>query len=112
MASITASEDGRLWTYGSTTGLSTGAYTFPGGFTNNRIIFKSPGPIDQNYAGPWGVFRFNTLSISLCYPVWKAIPFYGLTKQHKLSFMMISIKLYMLYLMLLTLSYHKIVKFI
>ena len=76
-ASISASEDGRLWTYGSSAGLSPAEYTFPGGFTNNRIVYKSPGPLDQNYAGPWGVIRYNSLSDSIYYPVWKAAPFYG-----------------------------------
>lgn len=76
-ASISASKDGRVWTYGAPAGLGPAAYPFPGGFTNNRIVFKSPGPIDENYAGPWGVIRYNTLSDSIYYPVWKAAPLFG-----------------------------------
>jgi hypothetical protein len=76
-ASIAASDDGKVWTYGSPSGLSPALYPFPGGFTNNRIVFKSPGPIDQNYAGPWGVVRFNSLADSLYIPVWKAAPVFG-----------------------------------
>jgi hypothetical protein len=77
VASITASEDGRVWTYGSPAGLLPALYTFPGGFTNNRLVFKSPGPIDENYAGPWGVIRYNTLALSLEFPVWNAAPVFG-----------------------------------
>lgn len=76
-ASITASEDGRVWTYGGPDGLSPAAFPFPGGFTNNRLVFKSPGQLDENYAGPFGVVRYNTLSDSIYYPVWKAAPVYG-----------------------------------
>ena len=76
-ASITASEDGKVWTYGSASGLDPAGYVFPGGFTNNRLVYKSPGPIDQNYAGPWGVVRYNSLSDSIYYPVWQANPLFG-----------------------------------
>jgi len=76
-ASITASADGRVWTYGSPAGLSPAAYCFPGGWTNNRIVFKSPGPLDENYAGPWGVIRYNSLSDSIYFPVWQAAPLFG-----------------------------------
>lgn len=77
VASITASEDGRVWTYGSAAGLDPGQYCFPGGLTNNRLVFKSPGQLDENYAGPWGVVRYNTLADSIYYPVWKAAPLFG-----------------------------------
>ena len=77
VASIAASEDGRVWTYGSAAGLDPAGYAFPGGFTNNRVVYKSPGPIDQNYAGPFGVIRYNSLSDSIYYPVWQAAPLFG-----------------------------------
>jgi hypothetical protein len=77
VASITASEDGKVWMYGSAAGLDPAQYCFPGGFTNNRLVFKSPGQLDENYAGPWGVIRYNTLSESIYYPVWKAAPLFG-----------------------------------
>jgi hypothetical protein len=77
ISGLTASEDGRVWIYGSPAGLGPASYPFPGGFTNNRIVFKSPGLIDENYAGPWGVVRFNTLSLSIYYPVWEASPNFG-----------------------------------
>ncbi|MBS0654743.1 MAG: hypothetical protein JSR46_03115, partial [Verrucomicrobia bacterium] len=76
-ASITAAEDGRVWLYGEAAGLSPAAYPFPGGFTNNRMVFKSPGPLDENNAGPFGVIRFNTLQSSIYFPVWEAEPVYG-----------------------------------
>ena len=76
-ASITASEDGRVWTYGAPAGLAPASYPFPGGFTNNRLVFKSPGAIDLNYAGPWGVIRYNTLATSIDFPVWEAAPIFG-----------------------------------
>jgi hypothetical protein len=77
VASITASEDGKVWMYGSAAGLDPGQYCFPGGFTNNRLVFKSPGQLNENYAGPWGVIRYNTLASSIYYPVWKAAPLFG-----------------------------------
>lgn len=77
VSSITASEDGKVWTYGSASGLGPSEYVFPGGYTNNRIVFKSPGLIDENYAGPWGVVRYNSLSDSLDYPIWEAAPLFG-----------------------------------
>lgn len=52
--SITASEDGRVWYFGYTTGF--GPSLMPGpmsSITSMRVVYKSPGPIDQNYAGPW-----------------------------------------------------------
>jgi len=85
-ASITASKDGKVWTYGSPAGLDPAQYCFPGGWTNNRIVFKSPGPIDQNYAGPWGVIRYNTLSISIYFPVWQASPLFGFFQSVQTNF--------------------------
>ena len=65
--SITASEDGRVWTHGSPEGLGPALYPFPGGaITNNsRMIFKSPGALGDNYAGPFEVAMFNQLFDSL-----------------------------------------------
>lgn len=54
LGSITASNDGRVWHFGYTGGIGP---TFMAGpmssIISMRTIFKSPGPIDQNYAGPW-----------------------------------------------------------
>lgn len=85
-ASITASDDGRVWTYGSAAGLSPASYPFPGGLTNNRVVFKSPGPINQNYAGPWGVIRYNSLEDSIYYPVWQAAPIFGFFQSAQTNF--------------------------
>ena len=42
---LTASEDGRVWCQ---------SYAFPfSAFMPGVIRFKSPGPVDSNYAGPW-----------------------------------------------------------
>ena len=41
--SVTASAEGRLWLEG----------TYGVNFSPVEVMFKSPGPIDQNYAGPW-----------------------------------------------------------
>ena len=81
--SIAASEDGRFWVYGNPAGLVPAEYPFPGGFTNDRIVFKSPGPIDQNYAGPWGIARYNTLQDSTFFPVWEAAPVFGFFKSNQ-----------------------------
>ena len=85
-ACLTASDDGRVWTYGSAAGLSPASYPFPGGYTNNRVVFKSPGPIDQNYAGPWGVVRYNSLEDSIYYPVWQAAPIFGFFQSAQTNF--------------------------
>lgn len=79
-ASITASEDGRVWTYGSMAGLGPAEYPFPGSAVNNntRLVFKSPGPLNMNYAGPWSAITFNALSGSLDIPTWKSQPVFGM----------------------------------
>ena len=46
--SISASAEGRLWLEG----------TYGANFSPVEVMFKSPGPIDQNYAGPWN-FEFT-----------------------------------------------------
>ncbi len=54
ISNITASLDGRVWLQGSPNidnaynTVSSSSYIAPG-----NIIYKSPGPLDQNYAGPW-----------------------------------------------------------
>ena len=48
--SIAASDDGRFWAVGNPN------YVFPGANTYQQpqsVIFKSAGPLDSNYAGPW-----------------------------------------------------------
>ena len=78
IASITASEDGKVWLYGSPPGLGPAAAPYPGsGINNNRLVFKSPGPVDQNYVGPWEVAIFNQLNLSLYFPVYEAQPVVG-----------------------------------
>jgi len=78
-ASITASIDGRVWTYGSMAGLSPAAFPFPGTSINNtRLVFKSPGPLDSNYVGPWSVITFNAMSESLYIPTWSSQPVFGM----------------------------------
>ena len=53
-SSITASADGRMWIFGSTTGFGPSLMAAPmSSITSSRLTFKSPGPIDSNYAGPW-----------------------------------------------------------
>ena len=49
--SLSASVEGRLWLEG----------TYGANYSPVEVIFKSPGPIDQNYAGPWS-FEFTPTS--------------------------------------------------
>ena len=77
-AVVTASEDGRVWLFGSLSGLGPGEAPAPcSGITSSRITFKSPGPINQNYAGPWDVSISNYLSDSIVYPTYKSQPVFG-----------------------------------
>ena len=48
VADITASADGRTWTFGP--GLYAGTTA-----VSVQVLYGSPGPIDNNYAGPWDV---------------------------------------------------------
>ena len=41
------------------------------------MTYKSPGPLDQNYAGPWDVCISNYLSDSLVYPTYDSQPAFG-----------------------------------
>ena len=76
---ITASEDGRVWSFGHLSGLGPGFSPAPSsGITSTRVTFKSPGPIDQNYAGPWDVSITNLLNESIVYPTYDSQPAFGL----------------------------------
>lgn len=55
LSSITASEGGRVWT-NSNTNLGTAIDIFN---TPACVRFKSPGPLDSNYAGPWDIGMVN-----------------------------------------------------
>lgn len=55
--SITASADGRVWFLGIPEATGTG-------IGPTVTIFKSPGPLDQNYAGPWDFCYANLLNIN------------------------------------------------
>jgi hypothetical protein len=60
-------------------GLGPADYPFPGsGINNTRLVFKSPGPLDSNYAGPWSVITYNALSSTLYIPTWKSQPVFGM----------------------------------
>lgn len=56
-AGITASADGRVWIQGSMIA-EVMSYIQEAG-----VIFKSPGAIDQNYAGPWQYIMWNGRSL-------------------------------------------------
>lgn len=61
--SITASKDGRVWYMGTPSGEGPGAKPNPGTVISTiRTVFKSPGPLDQNYAGPWDFAYINLLN--------------------------------------------------
>lgn len=78
---ITASQDGRVWISGSPAGLGPAAYPFPGSANVNnnlRLIYKSPGPLDENYVGPWTTANANLLQNSLFFPEWSSQPVFGI----------------------------------
>jgi Neuraminidase (sialidase) len=77
--SITASQDGRVWSLGAPAGLAPGVLPPPGtGITNRPLTYKSPGPLDSNYAGPWDTAIINQLNQTLLYPnQFKAQPDFG-----------------------------------
>lgn len=52
VSNITASIDGRVW-YQGTPNLDDGPLEASSYIQPQVVTFKSPGPIDQNYAGPW-----------------------------------------------------------
>ena len=77
-ASITASADGRVWTFGSTNGFGPGTYPNPqSGLVSSRMVYKSPGPLDQNYAGPWDFSIANNLNSTILYPTDASQPVFG-----------------------------------
>ena len=56
-ANITASKDGRLWSQGFA-GSQLPPFTTK---TPISLLFKSPGPLDQNYAGAWQTVMVNNV---------------------------------------------------
>ena len=67
IAGITASSDGRVWTQGIADVYST--YIQEAG-----VIFKSPGPLDSNYAGPWQYIMWNGRGIEWNLPLQDSNP--------------------------------------
>lgn len=62
---ITASEDGRLWYFSA---------AFPAGLIYTyavpaNVIYKSPGPINENLVGPWNVDIINLRNLAFSEPV-------------------------------------------
>ncbi len=59
LSNVSASSDGRVWIQGSPITIYADSYIQPLG-----LLFKSPGPIDQNYAGVWqfGMVNGETLN--------------------------------------------------
>ena len=61
--SVTASIDGRVWYLGTPSGEVPGEKPNPGtAISTIRMVFKSPGPLDRNYAGPWDFAYLNLLN--------------------------------------------------
>lgn len=77
-ASIAASADGRVFTFGESSGLAPGLYPYPGGSRlSSRLVFKSPGPLDANYAGPFDVFISSIASETIYATTWASQPVFG-----------------------------------
>ncbi len=61
--SITASADGRVWFMGTPSGQVPGELPNPGtSISTIRNVFKSPGPLDSNYSGPWDFAYLNLVN--------------------------------------------------
>lgn len=61
--SVTASIDGRVWYLGVPSGEVPGEFPNPGtAISTVRTVFKSPGPLDRNYVGPWDFAHLNLTS--------------------------------------------------
>ena len=69
---ITTSIDGRLWGQGVSITTETYSYIQAAG-----VFFKSPGPIDQNYAGPWQYTIWNGLPLEWDLPLQDSQPVRG-----------------------------------
>ncbi len=69
IANITASSDGRIWTQGIASVES--SYIQEAG-----IIFKSPGALEVNYAGPWHMITWNAKGIEWAISPVESQPFY------------------------------------
>ena len=85
-ASIAASADGKVWTYGSPAGAGPAAYPYPGSSNinnNHRLIYKSPGALGENYVGPWTVANALLLQSSLYLPEWTAQPVFGMFQSQR-----------------------------
>lgn len=61
--SVTAASDGRIWYLGTPSGEVPGELPNPGtSISTIRMVFKSPGALDQNYVGPWDFAYLNLLN--------------------------------------------------
>lgn len=76
--SLTASEDGRAWFFGSPSGTVPGFLPNPcTAISTIRMVFKSPGPLDKNYAGPWDYAFVNLLNEFFFAPTEESQPVFG-----------------------------------
>lgn len=76
--SVTASKDGRVWYFGTPSGEVPGELPNPGtAISTVRMVYKSPGPLDQNYAGPWDFAYVNLLNEYFFAPTELAQPVFG-----------------------------------
>jgi hypothetical protein len=62
LSSITASEDNKVWVFGTSQGLGPGSSPSLGtNIAPQRFLFKSPGDVDKNYAGPFNFGYTNSI---------------------------------------------------
>lgn len=81
---ITASADGKVWLYGGPAGESYGILPAPmSGLTTTRIVYKSPGGIDQNYVGSWDVAVTNYLNSAFFFQTDASQPILGYYRSAK-----------------------------
>ncbi len=72
LSNITASLDGRVWLQGVPSIGGALSYIAPGG-----IVYKSPGPLDQNYAGPWNYAIANQINLQYDISIQDSQPIHG-----------------------------------
>lgn len=78
ISSLTASQDGRIWWLGAPQGLAPGTLPNPGTMISTiRMLFKSPGSLAQNYAGPWDYAYLNLLNFFFAAPNERTEPIFG-----------------------------------
>lgn len=75
---ITAADDGRVWQMGAMAGFTSARWPSSQSSINDvRLLYKSPGPITDNYAGPFTIGQSNLTNINLATSQYQSLPVFG-----------------------------------